>query len=98
MIHMNIEKLKAHGFVETTYEGQEGIFMSKKIALKNLPFADFLLDNFDWHQPDDVVVMECFDAFIQGSIECTEYTFEPMSIYSKDGENMLEQSLEAESV
>jgi hypothetical protein len=85
------EQLLSVGFVETTYEEQEGVFFVKKIQAKDMPF--FSKDAIDDEEvfADSEVIVEVLPDLkeLQIVILDSDYTLYPESIDTEQSKNIL---------
>ena len=95
---MNIENLKAAGFVETTYEGQEGVFWTKRMSLKDMPYyKEHMVDN-DLYFESDIAIIECAETkkFPKGGVQMVleeiDYIEEMVAVDSEEGISLLKQA------
>lgn len=95
---VNIEKLQAAGFVETTYEGQSGVFYTKRMPLSEMPYyRENVVDN-DLYLETDVAIIECCttDKFPDGGVQMTidglDYLEDMVGIDSEEGTSLLRQA------
>lgn len=95
---MDIEMLKASGFVETTYPGQEGVFLVKRMPVSEMPYAHEHIVDDELVSDTDTGVIEVFGwdgpagfagARVQWSIEDTDYYEEPVQCFSEEGRGLL---------
>ena len=83
---IDIEKLKAAGFVETTYPGQEGVFWTKRMPISAMPYAREHIADGDLVCETDIAVIEYVPAnlFPGGGVQLTvgntDYMEEAVSV------------------
>lgn len=88
---MDIEKLKAAGFVETTYPGQEGIFLTKRMPIRDMPYAsEHIVDNEIVGETDTAVIEVVPDPLFPGGgvqmvVDQCDYVEETVSVTSAEG-------------
>ncbi len=90
-----IEKMKAAGFVETTYPGQEGVFLTKRMLIQEMPYArEHIADGELICDTDKAVIEFVPDPLFPGGgvqmsvVEC-DYIEEAESINSEFGRALL---------
>lgn len=84
------EALVAAGFVETHYEGQEGVFYTKRLRAADMPFArDFIIDNDSVFPEDEVVLEVTPDRCVQLVVPAGDYIEPAVSVDSERGLDML---------
>ncbi|GIL13732.1 MAG: hypothetical protein BroJett038_24520 [Chloroflexota bacterium] len=92
---MDIEKLKAAGFVETTYPGQHGVFLTKRMPIQDMPYArEHIVDNEIVCETDTAVVEFVPDPlFPGGGVQMTvaqcDYIEEAVAVSSEEGQALL---------
>lgn len=88
---MDIEKLKAAGFVETTYPDQEGAFLTKRMPIQDMPYArEHIVDGDGVMDTDTVVIAYVPDNLFPGGgvqmvVEQSDYMEDTVSVNSEDG-------------
>lgn len=88
---MDIEKLKAAGFVETTYPGQDGVFLTKRMPISDMPYAREHIIDGDWVGETDIAVIEYVPANhfpgggVQMSVDKTDYMEEAVLVTTEEG-------------
>ena len=86
----------AAGFVPTTYEGQEGEFLTKKVRVEQMPYAAK-------HLIDDDSIFGTFEAItevipggrVQLYIPDADYAEGPVPIGSEEGQALINDALAA---
>jgi hypothetical protein len=79
-------KLKSAGFVETTYQGQPGVFLTK-----NMPYArEHIVDNENIFDTDTAIIEVVPDPLFPGggvqlAMQDCDYMEEAISISSEEG-------------
>lgn len=92
---MDIEKLKAAGFVETTYPGQLGVFLTKRMPIREMPYTrEHVVDNEIACETDTAVVEFVPDPLFPGggvqmTIDLCDYFGEAVSVKSEEGLSLL---------
>lgn len=88
---MDIDKLKAAGFVEATYPGQEGVFLVKRMPIAQMPNALDRIANGESVTGEDTVVIEVVPdplfpgAGVQLIVKQSDYYEEAVAVDSDDG-------------
>lgn len=88
---MDIQQLKAAGFVETTYPGQEGVFLTKRMPVAHMPYASEHIADGEWVSTTDTAVIEVVPdplypgGGVQMAVENTDYMEEPVALDSEEG-------------
>ena len=88
---MDIEKLKAAGFVETTYPDQPGIFWTKHLPIADMPYAsEHIADGFLVSETDTAIVETVPDvAFKGGGVHMlvlrSDYAEDIVAVDSEEG-------------
>ncbi|MDA8093304.1 MAG: hypothetical protein M0T84_05215 [Betaproteobacteria bacterium] len=93
---MNAQKLKEAGFVETTYAGQEGVFLTKRMSIGSMRYgSEHIVDN-DTVLAEDMAVIEVVPAnkqFPKGGVrmvvENTDYYEETVPLDTEEGIGLL---------
>jgi hypothetical protein len=95
---IEVEKLKSAGFAETTYEGQDGVFLTKKMSVMDMPYyREHVVDNQILYE-DDIAVIEVGitarfpNGGIQMVAEGTDYIEEMTDVNSEDGISLLREA------
>ena len=92
---MDIEKLKAAGFVETTYPGQDGVFLTKRMPVQDMPYvSEHIVDNELVCERDIAVVEFVPDPLFPGggvqmTVEQWDYIEDAVSASSDEGLGLL---------
>ena len=88
---MEITKLKAAGFVEATYPGQEGVFLTKRMPISEMPYARKHVVDDEYVCDTDIAVIEYVPVNlfpgggVQMVVENTDYAEEAISAISDEG-------------
>lgn len=88
---MDIEKLKAAGFIETTYPGQEGVFLTKRLSIAEMPEASATLVDWEIIGDTDIAVVEYVPdplfpgGGVQMTIEHTDYIQDAIPADGEEG-------------
>ncbi|MBN9424738.1 MAG: hypothetical protein BGO63_10455 [Candidatus Accumulibacter sp. 66-26] len=95
---MDIEKLKAAGFVETTYPDQEGVFLTKRTRVDALPRAGANFVDNDFICGDSEAITEMFpDGGVQLHIPDGDYVEGPYAASSVEAAALLNDAIAASS-
>ena len=93
---MEQAKLIAGGFVRTTYPRQEGEFLTKKVLVSQMPYANEHLVDGDFIHADMEAVTELVpDGTVQLSIAGADYVEGPHPVGSEEGIALLNDALAA---
>lgn len=93
---MNIEELKAHGFVEATYEGKDGVSLVKKRKVEDFPYAkEHMVDNEYIYGDSDAFMEVTPDGCIKFVIPDSDYIEGPVALDSEEGSGLLKDALAA---
>lgn len=88
---MDIRKLKAAGFVETTYPGQEVVFLTKRMPIQEMPYArEHIVDGEFIDETDTAVIEVVPDPLFPGggvqmTVDQCDYVEEAVSLASNEG-------------
>ena len=88
---MDIEKLKAAGFMETTYPEQDGVFLTKRMPIKDMPYARVHIVDGELVSETDTAIIEVVPVTlfhgggVQMVVDQCDYVEETVSLASDEG-------------
>ncbi len=88
---MDLEKLKVAGFVETTYPGQQGVFLTKRMPIQDMPYArEHIVDNELVGETDTAVIEFVPDPLFPGggvqmTVDQCDYIEDAVPVNSDEG-------------
>lgn len=90
-----VQAMLSSGFAEKTYEGQEGVFISKTLKVRNMPiFSKQIVDNDSFFKDSVFIVELCPDNQVQicsGLKEPSDYC-EVYDAFSEEGLALLKDA------
>ncbi len=100
---MNEERLISGGFVRTTYEGQEGVFLTKRVPLERMPDAFPRLKDDECIEGTSEAVTEVIPPcrvigpkpMVQLHVPDADYVEGPYLVDSDAGRALIEDALAA---
>lgn len=90
-----VKLLRESGFVETTYPGQEGVFLTKRLPISTMPYArEHIVDGVTVGDSDMAVVEYLPDPLypgggVQMTVDKTDYYEEAILAQSPEGLGLL---------
>lgn len=100
---VNEERLISGGFVRTTYEGQEGIFLTKRVSLERMPAAFLRIKGDEFIDGSSESVTEIIPPsrvsgpkpMVHLHVPDADYVEGPYLVESDDGKALIEDALAA---
>lgn len=92
---MDLKKLEQAGFVPTTYPGQPGVFLTKRMPIDDMPYAREHIVDGELVGDSDIAVIEYVpDPLFKGggvqmTVEKTDYIEEAVAVDSEEGVALL---------
>ncbi|AHY45250.1 hypothetical protein [Stutzerimonas decontaminans] len=87
------DQLAAAGFVETTYDGQEGIFYTKRQQAWDMPYVrEHIIDNEEVLPETEVIVEVTPDQHVQMYIRDADYAEGPFALESDEALGLLKDA------
>jgi hypothetical protein len=88
---MDVNALKAAGFVETVYKGQSEVFLTKKMPVADMPYArEHIVDNEYVFDTDTAIIEVVPDPLFPGcgvqlAMQDSDYVEDAVSVSSEEG-------------